>query len=73
MCAVEGDIRRTAGYGNAAVRLAEKGESGHIVTILRDTRGGFSYGSPPLTDSSPRGAEPRGPKPKEPPRPGNMS
>ena len=48
--AVEGDIRRAAGCGSEAVRLAVKGESGHMVTIVRDSGGGFSYGTAPLAD-----------------------
>ena len=48
--AVDDDIRRAAGCGREAVRLAVKGESGCMVTLVRDSGGGFSFGTAPLSD-----------------------
>lgn len=48
--AVDDDIRRAAGCGREAVRLAAKGESGCMVTIVRDSSCGFSFGTAALSD-----------------------
>lgn len=55
--AVASDIERAAGCGTEAVRLAVSGESGYMVTIVRDEAGRFSFGKAPLSEVAVRAKE----------------
>ncbi|MCG8452984.1 MAG: diphosphate--fructose-6-phosphate 1-phosphotransferase [Spirochaetales bacterium] len=60
MCAIDraeaADIERANGCGKEAVRLAEAGETGFMVTIDR-TDSGFTYGKAPLSSVAVRAKE----------------
>lgn len=59
--AVASDIERAAGCGAEAVRLAVGGESGFMVTMVRESSAGseavFRYGKAPLSDVAVRAKE----------------
>jgi len=61
MCAVDRaekkDIERAIGCGKEAVRLSVSGETGYMVSIIRDKSGNFSYGRAPLSDVAVRAKE----------------